>query len=76
MNAYFLTRDEIVDLTGYKNPKDQVRHLESLRVPYLTDRFGRPKVVRTSLEANSSTSRIEPMPDMVALRLLESGGGS
>ena len=45
-----LTHDEIIDLTGYKQPKKQCEHLLSHGIRFLPGRDGRPRVSRAFLE--------------------------
>lgn len=42
----FLTKDELVELTGYRQPLKQVAHLRAQRIPFHTNSAGRPVVVR------------------------------
>lgn len=50
MNALFLTKEEICDLTGYKRHGKQCAALAKMGVPYRTNAAGRPIVVRAILE--------------------------
>lgn len=47
----FLTADEIEDLTGLKRPKAQAHWLRVNGWPVETDAAGRPKVLRSVVEA-------------------------
>lgn len=50
MTALFLTKDDVADLTGYKQVARQIAHLRNLRIPFFVDRAGRPKVARSAVE--------------------------
>lgn len=46
----FLTDQELIDLTGYRQPAKQVAHLKAQRIPFHTNKCGHPKVARAILE--------------------------
>lgn len=46
----FLTKDELVTLTGYKQPRKQASHLRTQRIPYHTNKAGHPIVARAVVE--------------------------
>ncbi len=46
----FLTEQELVELTGFRQPSKQVAHLKSQRIPHHLNRAGHPRVVRVALE--------------------------
>lgn len=46
MNPLFLTRDELVDLTGFKAPHCQARWLSRNRWRYVLTRRNEPRVAR------------------------------
>lgn len=46
----FLTDDELVTLTGYRQPSKQVAHLRAQRIPFHTNRAGHPRVARAAVE--------------------------
>jgi hypothetical protein len=46
----FLTREEVIELTGYKQAAKQVEHLRRQRIPFHTNRCGQPIVARALLE--------------------------
>lgn len=57
----FLDADDLVTLTGYKRPADQIRWLERNGVPYTVNRLGRP-VVRRDLETQIAEPQLGPVP--------------
>lgn len=46
----FLTEDELVELTGFRQPAKQCAHLKAQRIPFYTNRAGHPRVARAVLE--------------------------
>lgn len=46
----FLTREELIELTGYKQAAKQVTHLRSQRIPFHVNRCGQPRVVKALME--------------------------
>jgi len=48
--AMFLTKDELVELTGYRQPLKQVAHLRAQRIPFHTNSAGHPRVTRAAVE--------------------------
>jgi hypothetical protein len=46
----FLTEQELVALTGYRQASKQAAHLKSQRIPFHTNRSGHPRVARAVLE--------------------------
>lgn len=46
----FLTEEELVELTGYRQPTKQVAHLKSQHIPFHTNRAGHPRVARAIIE--------------------------
>ncbi|TMR61831.1 DUF4224 domain-containing protein [Streptococcus pseudopneumoniae] len=61
-----LTRDELIELTGYKQPKRQVAWLRQQAIPLYVAANGRPKVLRSTLESTTVNRRTEP--NFAALR--------
>jgi len=51
----FLTPDQLVKLTDYKRPSDQIRWLQENGYPFEIGSSGRPKVLARVLE-----TRLEP----------------
>lgn len=49
MNEMFLTAEEMVTLTGYRQAAKQCAHLKQQRIPFHTNRAGHPKVARAVL---------------------------
>ena len=49
----YLEHAELVYLTGYKRPADQIRWLKRNGVPYIVNRLGRP-VVRKDMERTTA----------------------
>ncbi|MHC8396109.1 DUF4224 domain-containing protein [Pseudomonas sp. LB3P93] len=47
--AVFLTKDEVVDLTGHERPAIQARWLRSNAIPFILGGDGHPKVPKQSL---------------------------
>lgn len=56
----FLTKDDIVNLTGYRRPADQCRWLKSHGWKYEISAVGRPVVLRR--HAESRMSDVEQAP--------------
>jgi len=52
----FLTEDELVDLTGYRQAAKQVAHLKAQRIPFHTNRAGHPRVARAILEGAKASA--------------------
>jgi hypothetical protein len=50
----FLTDDEVVELTGYRQRRKQVEMLKRQRVPFHLNAAGQPKVARAALEGSRS----------------------
>lgn len=46
----FLTNDELVELTGYRQASKQVRHLREQRIAFHLNKAGQPKVARATIE--------------------------
>lgn len=58
----FLSKSEIVELTGRKQRQKQIEQLAAMHIVFTIDAFGWPKVLRKTLEAelgavNSSSTR-------------------
>lgn len=49
----YLEHAELVHLTGYKRPADQIRWLKRNGVPHIVNRLGRP-VVRKDMEKRTA----------------------
>lgn len=50
----WLTDDELQELTGYRYPKRQRAWLRANGIPFFTNRWGRPRVLRTEIERAGS----------------------
>ncbi len=46
----FLSEQELIDLTGYRQASKQAAHLKAQRIPFHTNRAGHPRVARAVLE--------------------------
>ena len=68
----FLDPEEIVTLTGYKRKSDQRTQLMHMGIPFHTNRFGRPLVMKEAL-LNFVPQHVEAMPDLQALEELDRG---
>jgi hypothetical protein len=68
----WLTPDELVELTGYKQPAAQIRWLRTNGIDHTVNAAGKPKVKRTYGEvgAGSPMRGVRPpaTPDFEALR--------
>ena len=53
MNAMFLTADELIELTGFRQPSKQAQQLKAQRIPFHLNRCGHPKVARAVLEGRA-----------------------
>lgn len=65
MTSTFLTREEIVELTGVKHKSTQLKQLAEQGVKFILGRDGHPKVLRKSIEerlGNSVKAEIEHEP--------------
>jgi len=51
MSNLFLSRDELEELSGYKMQSAQKRWLSRKKLPFVTGKDGRPRVLRQSLLA-------------------------
>lgn len=59
----FLTPEEVVLLTGYKRPADQVQRLVDRNIPHEVNKFGRPVVPRDILNKTATTEpELGPVP--------------
>lgn len=60
----FLTRDEVVELTGRKQRQKQVEQLVVMQIPFILDAFRRPKVLRKAIESSliSDVHCSDPVP--------------
>lgn len=56
----FLTADEVEDLTGLKRPSAQAHWLRANGWPVETDAAGRPKVLRSVVEARMGAVMSQP----------------
>lgn len=43
----FLTQDDLITLTGYKQARKQIEYLRKIGIPYWVNRFGKPVVAKT-----------------------------
>lgn len=59
-DALTLSRSEVVELTGYKRPGEQVEWLRRNGIPHFIAGDGRPRVVRAVLL--SATEAAKPAP--------------
>lgn len=46
----FLNERELVELTGYRQPRKQAQHLRAQRIPFHQNRAGHPRVARAAVE--------------------------
>ena len=46
----FLTKPELIRLTGYCQSRKQIAALDSKRIKHTTDAYGRPLVLRATVE--------------------------
>lgn len=63
-----LSPDEIIDLTGYMQPKKQCEYLLKHGIPYLPGRDARPRVSRAAVELLLGGRGRRPGPNVNALR--------
>lgn len=71
-----LTPSDVADLTGYKRGAEQRRFLQDNRIPFIVDRRGLPKVLRSVLEHDIGLREQTPRahePDLDALKELQHG---
>ena len=54
----FLTDEELLELTGYRQAAKQAAHLRAQRIPFHTNRAGRPRVTRAAVEGR----KVAPAP--------------
>ena len=52
----FLTKPEVIELTGRKQKIKQIEQLTLNRIPFTVDAFGWPKVLRRAIELELSFS--------------------
>ncbi|HOY21721.1 MAG TPA: DUF4224 domain-containing protein [Cellvibrio sp.] len=45
-----LSKEDLIELTGYKRPKDQIKHLSHHGINFGVDKFQRPKVLLSHIE--------------------------
>ncbi len=68
---FFLTTDELEQMTGYKIPRCQRRWLNDNGIDHKVNKFGRPVVIRAVLMQTMGIKRKrEPAPDFEALEAL------
>lgn len=53
----FLTEEELIELTGYRQANKQVAHLKAQRIPFHTNRAGHPRVARAILEGRKAVEQ-------------------
>ena len=72
----FLTRDEVVELTGRKQRQKQVEQLVVMQIPFTLDAFRRPKVLRRAIESSLITdvNCSDPIPLSINYDKLALGG--
>lgn len=60
-----LSPDELQDLTGYRRKAYQVRWLRAWSVPFMVDRWNRPRVLRSEVERmlSAPSERHSPADD-------------
>ena len=61
----FLTEDEMVELTGYRQPVKQIGWLQKWRIRHTVTRDGRPKVTLAAVEGSETP---KTTPNFAALR--------
>lgn len=59
-NGYFLSKDEVAFLTGWKNPKKQAAHLRSLGLVFFVNARGFPVVPRSAISGNLQAKNQTP----------------
>lgn len=57
-----LTRDEVVELTGYRRPTEQIAWMRTNGVPHFVGADGRPRVIRAALLESAHNGKIAPAP--------------
>lgn len=62
----FLTRVELIDLTGYKRPSCMIKQLRSYRLRFFIAADGYPRVPRSEIEGKPK-DRVKSKPDFSAL---------
>ncbi len=67
-NEPILSRDELVALTGYKQPSKQITWLRKYGIRVFVSRVGHPRILRSDLESKDGEPRTKP--DLDALRQL------
>lgn len=60
----FLTDEEMIELTGYRQPAAQIRFLQKWRIRHVVNRNGRPKVTQAAVEGSE---RPKTSPNFKAL---------
>jgi hypothetical protein len=72
----FLSKEEIIQLTGYKFPKKQAEFLRSRGYVFEVDCYGNPIILRSYLEQILGGTKLRSTrktePDIAALRALMS----
>jgi hypothetical protein len=61
----FLTDEEMVELTGYRQPAAQIRWLQKWRIRHTINRNGHPKVTQAAVEGSEAP---KTKPNFAALR--------
>lgn len=69
----WLTREELIELTGYHSPKRWVKWLQVNRIPYMLDGKGLPKVNRQALAYLMGAPVDKPKQQNVELNFNQKG---
>ena len=66
----FLTHEELQEASGYKRAKMQIAWLRANGIPYVIDRWRRPKVLRSEFERRlgADTGPADDEPDFRHIR--------
>lgn len=55
----FLTKDELVQLTGRKQRQKQLQQLGQMHIPFFCDAFGWPKVLRKTIDGSNEMHKAD-----------------
>lgn len=63
MTDLFLTDEELVLLTGYRQHSKQADRLRAQHIPFHTNRAGHPRVTRAAVEGRKVANPAKPAKD-------------
>jgi hypothetical protein len=62
----FLSRQELIELTGFKRPSRQILQLKSMKIPYRVNGRGHPVVAKDQVTGAAYMPHVAWSPNVVA----------